>query len=143
VGTGLSDKQRENPPQLGSTITFRYQELSDGGVPRFPSYVGLRRDATASQQLVASAPQQKQTAKTTVVIASAAPATKKRMFEFSDGKSNKFWEVWQSGADMTTRWGRIGSAGQSKTKTFADAAAASRQIEKLIQEKTEEGYEEA
>ncbi|MBI2806405.1 MAG: DNA ligase [Planctomycetes bacterium] len=42
VGTGFSDKERQNPPPIGSTITFRYQELTDGGVPRFPSYVGLR-----------------------------------------------------------------------------------------------------
>jgi DNA ligase-1 len=39
VGTGLSDAQRKAPPAIGSTITFRYQELSDGGVPRFPSFV--------------------------------------------------------------------------------------------------------
>lgn len=39
VGTGFSDSQRENPPPVGSTITFRYQELTDGGVPRFPSFV--------------------------------------------------------------------------------------------------------
>lgn len=42
VGTGFSDAQRENPPPVGSTITFRYQELSDRGVPRFPSFVRLR-----------------------------------------------------------------------------------------------------
>src|SRR5204863_5914234 len=40
VGTGFSDKERGNPPAVGATITFRYQELSDAGVPRFPSYVG-------------------------------------------------------------------------------------------------------
>jgi DNA ligase-1 len=45
VGTGFSDKERESPPPIGSTITFRYQELSDVGVPRFPSYVGERIDA--------------------------------------------------------------------------------------------------
>jgi DNA ligase-1 len=39
VGTGFSDKERENPPAVGSVITFRFQELSDGGVPRFPSFV--------------------------------------------------------------------------------------------------------
>ena len=39
VGTGFSDAERENPPAIGSLITFRYQELSDGGVPRFPSFV--------------------------------------------------------------------------------------------------------
>jgi DNA ligase-1 len=45
VGTGFSDAERESPPPVGSFITFRYQELSDGGVPRFPSYVGVRADA--------------------------------------------------------------------------------------------------
>ena len=39
VGTGFSDRQREQPPCIGATITFRYQELTDGGVPRFPSFV--------------------------------------------------------------------------------------------------------
>ncbi len=47
IGTGLSDRERANPPAVGATVTFRYQELSDGGVPRFPSYVGVRIDATA------------------------------------------------------------------------------------------------
>ena len=45
VGTGFSDRERQAPPAVGETITFRYQELSDGGVPRFPSYVGVRVDA--------------------------------------------------------------------------------------------------
>jgi DNA ligase-1 len=44
VGTGLSDAERSHPPAIGSIITYRYQELSDGGVPRFPSYVGVRHD---------------------------------------------------------------------------------------------------
>lgn len=44
VGTGLSDKERQAPPPIGAMITFRYQELSDTGVPRFPSYVGERHD---------------------------------------------------------------------------------------------------
>ena len=63
-----------------------------------------------------------------------------RHFEFVSGKSSKFWEVSQSGTDLTTRWGRIGSAGQSKTKSFADEAAAAKQMAKLIEEKTGEGY---
>ncbi len=44
VGTGFSDAEREVPPPIGAVITFRYQELSTGGVPRFPSYVGIRTD---------------------------------------------------------------------------------------------------
>ncbi|MFV8751495.1 DNA ligase [Nannocystaceae bacterium ST9] len=44
VGTGMSDAERESPPAVGEIITVRYQELTDGGVPRFPSYVGVRSD---------------------------------------------------------------------------------------------------
>jgi DNA ligase-1 len=44
VGTGFTDKERHDPPPVGATITFRYQELSDGGVPRFPSFVRVRDD---------------------------------------------------------------------------------------------------
>lgn len=43
VGTGFTDHERENPPKIGSVITYRFQELTDGGVPRFPAYVGIRR----------------------------------------------------------------------------------------------------
>jgi DNA ligase-1 len=45
VGTGLSDAERDQPPAIGALITFRYQELSNDGVPRFPSFVGVRDDA--------------------------------------------------------------------------------------------------
>jgi DNA ligase-1 len=48
VGTGFTDNQRENPPPVGSTITFRYQELTDGGVPRFPSFVRVQTRQTPS-----------------------------------------------------------------------------------------------
>jgi DNA ligase-1 len=47
VGTGFTDAQRENPPAIGSVITFRFQELTDGGVPRFPSFVRVRSDMSA------------------------------------------------------------------------------------------------
>ena len=44
VGSGLTDAEREQPPAIGTTITFRYQELSDRGVPRFPTFVRMRTD---------------------------------------------------------------------------------------------------
>ena len=44
VGTGLSDAQRENAPEVGAVISFRYQELTKAGVPRFPSFIGVRHD---------------------------------------------------------------------------------------------------
>jgi predicted DNA-binding WGR domain protein len=77
--------------------------------------------------------------------AAAEPApgkTSARRFEYEDATSAKFWEVWVDGADLTTKWGRIGTDGQSKTKTFTDPAAAAKEMEKLIASKTKEGYEE-
>ena len=47
VGTGFTDAQRERPPLVGTVITFRYQELTDGGVPRFPSFVRVRADSSS------------------------------------------------------------------------------------------------
>lgn len=40
AGTGLKDSERKNPPVIGSKVTFKYQELSTDGIPRFPVYVG-------------------------------------------------------------------------------------------------------
>jgi DNA ligase-1 len=134
VGTGFSDAERSKPPPVGSTITFRYQELSEGGVPRFPSYVGVRIDAAPP----ARAPKPPSISAEAIPMKSSYP----RHFEFVEGKSSKFWEVDVRGAEMTTRWGRIGSTGQSKTKTFADEAAANAAAEKVIAEKTGEGYKE-
>lgn len=44
VGTGFSDKERASPPAIGTTITFRYQELSTTGTPRFPSFLRVAVD---------------------------------------------------------------------------------------------------
>lgn len=43
IGTGLTDVEREAPPPVGATVTYRYQELTDDGVPRFPSYVRVHQ----------------------------------------------------------------------------------------------------
>jgi DNA ligase-1 len=45
IGTGFSDHEREHPPVVGATVTFRYQELSEAGIPRFPSWVGVRHES--------------------------------------------------------------------------------------------------
>ncbi len=42
VGTGLSDELREAPPAVGALITFSFQCLTDGGVPRFPVLIAER-----------------------------------------------------------------------------------------------------
>jgi DNA ligase 1 len=42
LGTGLSDEDRRNPPPIGSVITFRYMDKTDGGVPKGASFVAVR-----------------------------------------------------------------------------------------------------
>lgn len=46
IGTGFSDAQRNKPPKKGSIVTFKYQELSDDGIPRFPVFLRVREDVT-------------------------------------------------------------------------------------------------
>jgi DNA ligase-1 len=242
IGTGLSDVERGSPPPVGSVVTFKYQELTELGVPRFPVYVGLRKDASAPTKPVAApvAPTRKKTATVTVPAApppalpdlvrrfhydtltksqvrfwevslygnvvklsfgltgsppqnkeqsyptpkAARAATEEmiaeklddgfvevdclslkplaaatpeatlsppapdsrpagaRHFEFVEGKSNKFWEVWVEGTSLYTHYGRIGSKGQTTIKDYADEAAARKAADKLIAEKTGKGYVE-
>lgn len=42
IGSGLGAAERHNPPPIGATITYRYQEASKAGIPRFPRYWRLR-----------------------------------------------------------------------------------------------------
>jgi predicted DNA-binding WGR domain protein len=65
-----------------------------------------------------------------------------RSFEFVDGASAKFWEIDQDGTEVTLRWGRVGTAGQTKVKTFDSAAEAAAQEGKLIADKLRKGYGE-
>jgi predicted DNA-binding WGR domain protein len=46
------------------------------------------------------------------------------------------------GAQYTVRFGRIGSPGQTLTKTFSDGEAAQRDYERLIRRKLSKGYRE-
>ena len=39
VGSGLSDAARRRPPPIGSTITYRYRDLTSSGLPRFATYL--------------------------------------------------------------------------------------------------------
>ena len=41
VGTGLSDAQRQNPPPVGSTITYSYRDKTPSGKPRFASFLRI------------------------------------------------------------------------------------------------------
>ena len=44
VGSGFSDEERANPPKIGSVITYKYQNLTAKGLPRFPIFLRVRED---------------------------------------------------------------------------------------------------
>ncbi|PWZ00472.1 hypothetical protein BCV70DRAFT_199750 [Testicularia cyperi] len=52
VGTGMSDSMRENPPPLGSIISYRFFELSEDGYPRFPAFRGVAVDKSVPKDAV-------------------------------------------------------------------------------------------
>jgi predicted DNA-binding WGR domain protein len=66
----------------------------------------------------------------------------RREFHFTDDTSQKFWAIDVDGKGFTVQFGRIGTAGQSQTKTFPSADAARKAADKLIAEKTGKGYVE-
>lgn len=41
-GTGLSDEQRVIPPEIGSTVTYRYRDLTTQGLPGFANFLRVR-----------------------------------------------------------------------------------------------------
>ncbi|KQO56740.1 molybdate metabolism regulator [Methylobacterium sp. Leaf87] len=61
-------------------------------------------------------------------------------YELTEGSSSKFWDVGVEGCDLTVRFGRIGTKGQSKVKRFPEADGARQERDRLILEKTRKGY---
>jgi predicted DNA-binding WGR domain protein len=65
-----------------------------------------------------------------------------RTFEFVGGGSKKFWTIAASGNEVTVRFGRIGTDGQTKVKKHPTPAAAKAEVDSLVREKLAKGYEE-
>ena len=42
LGTGFNEAERQNPPPIGATVTYRYREVTKRGVPRFASFYRVR-----------------------------------------------------------------------------------------------------
>ena len=67
----------------------------------------------------------------------------RRELIFMDSTSSKFWNIELSGDSHTVTYGRSGTDGQTKTKSFADADAARKDFEKLVAAKLKKGYVDA
>ena len=44
IGSGFTDAQRESPAPVGTVVTYRFRGLTAKGLPRFPSFLRIRRD---------------------------------------------------------------------------------------------------
>lgn len=44
IGTGFSDAVRSNPPAIGAQVTYTHRGLTQGGLPRFASYLRVREN---------------------------------------------------------------------------------------------------
>ncbi|GAA5985171.1 hypothetical protein JCM10908_002554 [Rhodotorula pacifica] len=52
VGSGFDDARRAKPPPIGAIVTYRFQDLTKAGVPRFPTFVGERFDVDGPKDAV-------------------------------------------------------------------------------------------
>ena len=44
IGSGFKDKDRDNPPKIGTLITYRYRGFTQKGTPKFATFVRVRTD---------------------------------------------------------------------------------------------------
>jgi len=43
IGSGFTDNERANPPEIGSHITFQFRGLTKNGIPKFASFLRVRQ----------------------------------------------------------------------------------------------------
>jgi predicted DNA-binding WGR domain protein len=65
-----------------------------------------------------------------------------RRFSFTEGTSSKFWEISVADLEVTVRYGRTGTQGQTNVKSFPNEAAVAKHVAKLCAEKLAKGYQE-
>lgn len=63
--------------------------------------------------------------------------------QFEEGTSSKFWRARVEGKTLYVNYGKIGSNGQTQVKDFANPAGATKEYEKLVNEKRKKGYVDA
>lgn len=66
----------------------------------------------------------------------------KRQFVNQTGDSSKFWTIEQMDNYYMVTWGKIGTQGRTNAKSFNDSDECVKEVEKLIREKTNKGYQE-
>lgn len=65
-----------------------------------------------------------------------------REFRIQEGPANKFWRIGVHGCDVVVTYGRIGTRGQTLTKSYETEDRAEREVNKLTAEKQRKGCAE-
>ncbi|MFO0944089.1 MAG: DUF6493 family protein, partial [Pirellulales bacterium] len=60
--------------------------------------------------------------------------------KYQDEGSDKFWEISLQDSEVTVRFGRTGTQGQTQTKSFESSIEARNHHDKLVREKRKKGY---
>jgi predicted DNA-binding WGR domain protein len=134
----------ENPSAIIKSLT-RFIEEDQSGQDTDGSHSPDTVASPEPERGEQPAPPQRETSQPPApLVASSASSARetKRYFEFRSGNSDKFWEISVNGQEHTVRFGRIGTGGQNKTKTFSDAATAAGDAARLVKEKLAKGYVE-
>jgi len=150
VGTGFSDKEREAPPRVGAVITFRYQELTADGVPRFPSFVGERIDVELPKPAKKkAAPKPKPEPEPEPAPESADESDDDPLAQYGavtwktslvHDSEKKFWRIEVRGKHHIATFGKLGSTGQMRLTEIGSVTAARSDAEKRALAKKKEGY---
>jgi uncharacterized protein (TIGR02996 family) len=122
--------KKEYDKLIAAKVKKGYQLVGDGG--------GKPKATKAKAE--AEAPKAKKASKKAEAPAEASKGGGRR-YEFSEGSSNKFWEVKIEGANVITIYGRIGSDGQTTLKEYDNPAQAKKEYDKLIASKEKKGYQ--
>ncbi|HEY4248473.1 MAG TPA: AAA domain-containing protein [Lacunisphaera sp.] len=111
-------------------------EIPDEATPPLVEELAAPYDVSPASEppIIASVPMAKP-------LAAAGPTSHRRYVCTEDG-SSKFWEVSLTEKELTVRFGRIGTKGQSQTRSFTTVEAAQHEQAKLIRSKVAKGYTE-
>jgi DNA ligase-1 len=148
VGTGFTDEERKSPPAVGAIVTYRYQELSDAGVPRFPSFIAIRDDLpwppppptipAPPPDLPAPSPSSSPAPLVPVAVPAPSSSCATRHFTRSGASlsislDSRSWRIRVTHGDATI---------ESRTAELATPAAAWREAERIVAERRAEGWVE-
>src|ERR1700733_4864979 len=65
-----------------------------------------------------------------------------RLVAGAPGK-RKFWHAWVDDKQLIVKFGKLGSSGEQQEKSFDTAAAAAKELAKLVKQKLAKGYADA